>query len=100
MKAGLGGYFSSKVLVLLETEKELTQKPILKAGIEYKPLDNFYLRMGVSNNPTLSTFGIGCMLKNLQLDLAVAYHQTLGVSPQIGFTYIAHKYKTNGLDTE
>lgn len=100
MKAGMAYHFSSRVLCVVETEKNLAKKPLLKAGIEYMPLDNFYLRIGMNTNPAQSTFGIGCFIKNLQLDLAFTYHQSLGLSSQIGLSYLFTKNKKTVLETE
>lgn len=89
----LGGdyNFSDKVKVAVETEKDIAQKAIFKAGIEYKPVKEFYLRAGVGTNPNLSSFGFGINIKNLKIDVAANYHQTLGFSPQLGLTYIFKK---------
>lgn len=79
--------FSDKVKVAVETEKDIAQKAVFKAGIEYKPVKEFYLRAGIGTNPTLTSFGFGINLKNLKIDVAANYHQTLGFSPQLGLTY-------------
>ena len=86
--------FSEKVKVAVETEKDMSQKAIFKAGIEYKPVKEFYLRAGIGTNPTLTSFGFGINLKNLKIDVAGNYHQTLGISPQLGLTYIFKKTET------
>lgn len=96
----LGGdyTFSEKVTLAVESEKDIAQKAIFKAGIEYRAVKEFYLRAGISTNPTLSSFGFGINLKNFQLDFSANYHQTLGFSPQLGMTYTfnkAEKSETN-----
>ncbi len=83
--------FSEKVTVAIETEKDISQKAIFKAGIEYKPVKEFYIRAGVGTNPTLSSFGFGINIKSLKVDVAANYHQTLGFSPQLALTYIFKK---------
>lgn len=83
--------FSDKVTVAVETEKDIFQKAIFKAGIEYKPVKELYLRVGVGTNPTLTSFGFGINLKNFKIDVSGNYHQTLGISPQLGLTYIFKK---------
>lgn len=92
----LGGdyNFSEKVTVAVETEKDMSQKAIFKAGIEYKPVKEFYLRAGIGTNPTLTSFGFGINLKNFKIDVSGNYHQTLGISPQLGLTYIFKKAET------
>lgn len=89
----LGGdyTFSDQVTIALESEKDIAQKAIFKAGIEYRAVKEFYLRAGIATNPTLSSFGFGINLKNFKLDISANYHQTLGFSPQIGMTYTFNK---------
>ena len=93
--------FSDKVKVAVETEKDIAQKAIFKAGIEYKPVKELYLRAGIGTNPTLTSFGFGLNLKSIKIDVSANYHQTLGFSPQIGLTYILKKEtkKTNETET-
>jgi hypothetical protein len=93
LQLGISYAFSSCVSVMLETEKELTRKPRFKAGIEYEPLSGFYLRAGVNNGPDPSTFGIGFCIRDFQINLSTTYHPTLGISPQVGLTYLVNKKK-------
>jgi hypothetical protein len=91
LRLGIGYSFSSSVFLAAETEKDISQKATFRAGMEYQPLHNFYLRIGISTEPVLTTFGLGMLVKNFQIDLSVHYHQTLGVTPQLGFTYLFTK---------
>lgn len=91
MRLGADYCFSDKVTLAFETEKDIAQKAIFKAGIEYKAVKQFYLRMGITSNPALSSFGFGLNLKNFKLDFSANYHQTLGFSPQLGLTYVLSK---------
>ncbi len=92
--------FSDKVTVAIETEKDIAQKAIFKAGIEYKPIDELYIRVGVGTNPTLTSFGFGINLKNFKIDVSGNYHQTLGISPQLGLTYIFKKTESTAPKVE
>lgn len=91
IRLGADYEFSEKVILAIETQKDIQYKAEFKAGIEYKAVKEFYLRMGISTNPLLSTFGFGLNLKNLKVDFAGSYHQTLGFSPQLGLSYIFTK---------
>ncbi len=83
--------FSDKVILAIETEKDIAQKAVFKAGVEYKIVKEFYLRCGISTNPTLSSFGFGVNLQNFKIDCSATYHQVLGISPQIGLSYLIRK---------
>jgi hypothetical protein len=84
LQLGMCYSFSSDIFLTVETEKDIAKNPIFKAGIEYQPVHHFYLRIGVSAEPVLTTFGFGVHLNNFQIDLSVNYHQTLGITPQLG----------------
>lgn len=71
----------------VEVEKDLVHKPVLKAGIEYRPAKSLFIRIGVLSNPATFTFGFGLEFGNLQFDLASSYHLVLGYSPQASLIY-------------
>ena len=81
-KLGLRYDANSKVSVFTETELENGENGILKAGLEYKMIEQLQLRTGFSTNPAKNTFGIGYSLDNIQVDIAIYRHQLLGYSPQ------------------
>ena len=81
-KLGLRYDANSKVSVFTETELENGENGILKAGLEYKIIEQLQLRTGFSTNPAKNTFGIGYTLNNIQVDIAINRHQLLGYSPQ------------------
>lgn len=91
IRLGADYNFSDKVTLAIETEKDIAQKSIFKAGIEYKAVKEFYLRAGIGTNPTLSSFGFGLNLKNFKIDVSANYHQILGFSPQFALTYVFSK---------
>lgn len=87
MRLGADYKFSDKVFVAIETEKDMDKKAMFKAGLEYKPVKELYLRAGISTNPALNCFGLGLELKHFKLDLSSTYHSTFGFSPQVGLIY-------------
>jgi hypothetical protein len=91
IRLGLNYNFSNKVTVAIEDEKDISKKSVVKFGIEYMPVKEFYLRAGISTNPNLSSFGFGINLKYIKLDVSANYHQILGISPQFGLLYSLSK---------
>ena len=87
MKFGLGYKFSSKLLVAVETEKDMDEDGMFKGGIEYRPVEQIYIRAGISTNPVMNSFGAGFVIKNLQIDVAATMHQSLGYTPHVSLTY-------------
>ncbi|MBU3660491.1 MAG: hypothetical protein FGM14_11500 [Flavobacteriales bacterium] len=87
MRLGTKFSISEKVLVLAEAEKNIEHSIRFKTGIEYLPLDNFYVRGGFATAPIEFSFGLGYVFsKKYKLDLGSAYHQILGWSPHFSFT--------------
>lgn len=91
IRLGADYNFSDKVTLAIETQKDIQYKAEFKAGLEYRAVKEFYLRIGTSTNPTLTSCGFGLNLKNLKVDFSGNYHQTLGFSPQIALSYTFSK---------
>ncbi|NNK80452.1 MAG: hypothetical protein HKO93_03055 [Flavobacteriales bacterium] len=83
-----GSYdFSDKVTLVSEAMKDIDTQTIIRVGVEYKVVSTVYVRGGVSTEPTLSSFGAGVDLGDLDIDIAASYHNTLGYSSQISISY-------------
>lgn len=87
LKLGLGYEFSEKVIVSIESEKNMDENNVFKAGVEYHIVKILYLRGGISTNPTKTAFGIGLEFDSFKFDLAANYHQQLGYTPHVSLTY-------------
>lgn len=98
IKLGLAYQLSDRLLIALETEKNLEYKPLIRGGIEYKIVEQAIVRIGYSTLPSIAgaqsfsisslyAFGFGLNLKKLQIDFSSTIHQTLGWSPQISISY-------------
>ncbi|PKP46704.1 MAG: hypothetical protein CVT95_06635 [Bacteroidetes bacterium HGW-Bacteroidetes-12] len=91
MKLGLDYRFSDKVIFALETEKDIDFEAVVKAGIEYHVIEILYLRVGITTNPTSSSFGFGLIMNNFILEASSSYHQTLGITPGVSIIYKKQK---------
>ncbi len=87
MKVGLAYHFHEIITINTELEKDLNFRPIFKAGMEYQPVKDIYLRVGVKTNPASFTLGFGFVQKKIRMDIASVYHSVLGFSPQISMVY-------------
>ncbi len=87
MRLGALYDFSDRVFLTVEAEKDVDYKPVIRGGIEYRPVNNFYLRAGAAANPGLMSFGFGIVMKKLRLDVASSFHSVLGFSPSVGLQY-------------
>ncbi len=76
-------YQEGKCLLLAEVEQHFSGVTLLKAGLEYQPIKDVFLRTGVSTNGVLA-LGLGVERKKLAVDFSVDWHQVLGLSPAVG----------------
>ncbi len=91
LRFGAGYKISDEVMLTGEVEKDIDKTEIFKGGIEYRPVEILYIRLGAASSPGLFAFGLGLDFKSFQLDLASTYHSVLGYSPQISLTYAPGK---------
>ena len=91
MRLGTSYSVSKKAIFLLEAEKHVEYKMRAKAGVEYLPSENFFLRFGAATQPVEMSFGFGYRFSSFQIDLGSAYHQRLGWSPHFAFIYSGKK---------
>ncbi len=87
IRFGMAYSFSERVIVSIESEKDVDRKPVLKAGIEYQIADLFYVRGGIGTNPTQNAFGFGIHTGSFTIDLSSSFHHVLGYSPQASIIY-------------
>jgi hypothetical protein len=84
---GLSYCFSDNFLMAIETEKDLENPIILRAGAEYHFARPAYARIGISTSPMSFTFGCGLEFGRLKFDMASGYQQALGFSPSGSIVY-------------
>jgi hypothetical protein len=97
-RLGMAYYVSEDLTLVIETEKDLNYKPLLRAGMEYEIAEMVFARVGYASVPALSgsenlsvsslyTFGFGLEIGHLSIDFSAAVHQTLGWSPSVSMIY-------------
>jgi hypothetical protein len=87
MKAGISYKPFPKLLMVIETEKDVDFKANIKTGLEYEIVKNLQLRTGISSNPAVTHFGIGFKPRNFQFDYALRTHPNLGISHHISLAF-------------
>lgn len=85
----LGSCFtlSDKLLLAAELEKEINSAIKFKSGIEYLPIKELALRIGIHTQPSVFSFGFGLNLNKLKLDIASTLHPILGITSHAGMSY-------------
>jgi len=87
MKAGLSYRPLKKLMLNVETQKDLNHKPAFKSGIEYFVVEKFCLRTGISTQSFISFFGIGFNNQSLRIDYVFSSHAQLGISNELSIGY-------------
>jgi len=82
--------FPEKLRLLFSVEKDLELATGVQAGLEYQPVEQLSLRVGISSIANELSFGLGFQISELiRIDASAVYHQILGLSP--GFTFVYNK---------
>lgn len=89
--AGISINPTEKLVIALETEKDIDRPAVFKAGIEYRFLPKFFARTGVKTNELVNYFGLGFLSQNLTIDYALTWDNILGTSHQAALSYIIKK---------
>ena len=92
-RAGTLYELSKRVIVSTELEKDITFPLRVKVGLEYRPVDAFYIRAGAAVNSTSLALGFGYVLKNIRIDLGSNYVQPLGFHTALSMNFIFPKRK-------
>ncbi len=87
LRLGTSISLSKLVLLCFEAQKDVEHPLRIKAGVEYLPNKSIAIRAGCKLNPLEISSGFGCIWPAFQLDLATQYHQFLGWTPQVTFTF-------------
>ncbi len=87
MKAGISYRPGKKVMLNLETEKDIEMDADFKAGLEYQVIEKLALRTGFSTLLQTASFGVGFMAKSFQIDYGLSTHNRLGFSNHVSVSY-------------
>lgn len=87
LNLGLSYQLSEVLMVSAGAEKNLDADFSFKAGIEFVPINSFYLRAGMASNPSLLSFGLGYKISAIQIDMAFTRHEYLGYTPHFSLAY-------------
>ncbi|QDA59380.1 PorV/PorQ family protein [Hymenobacter jejuensis] len=86
LKAGLSYRPNNKLMLNLETEKDVEQSADFKAGIEYRLLEALALRAGFATLTEQTTAGLGFQAGHLQIEYAAAWQTVLGLSQHLAIS--------------
>ncbi len=85
--AGISYHIADNLTLFSDLSKDLDFDPDFRFGLEYQPIESWSIRGGLSTLNHGLSFGFGYGSSKWSVDLASIYHQFLGFSPMISFTY-------------
>lgn len=89
LRIGTSYKMSPNLLLLAEAEKDVEHPIRFKTGMEYIPMENFFIRGGFSTQPVEYSFGVGYAYKGIyRLDVGSAFRQIIGWSPNVSFSVL------------
>jgi long-subunit fatty acid transport protein len=86
---------SKRVLITSELDKDITFPLSIKAGVEYAPAENVFIRLGGAVNTTTLSLGFGYKFKNLHIDISSNYWQPLGFQTSASLHFILGSVKND-----
>jgi hypothetical protein len=100
MKGGLSYRPFEKLMVSAEVVKDIYAKPDIRAGLEYKIIENLPIRVGINTLTNAFFTGLGVRVKDFELDYAIATRQVYGATHTITLNYKLRRNKTNQITKE
>lgn len=91
MKAGLSYKPYNKLMINVESEKQIDFKPLFKTGIEYSIIEKLKIRIGITLNPSRFFCGVGFSDKRFAFNYALCNHPVLGNTHQLSINYLLKK---------
>lgn len=78
---------ANNIKVIAEYQKEESFGDILRVGTEIELYPSQFLRLGVSNNPSIISMGFGLTSNGITIDYSAVTHQFLGTTQNISFGF-------------
>lgn len=80
---GIGYDISGKLFISTEIVKEENTPVNVNTGIQYRFVEQFFVRAGVATATSSFFTGVGFSLPRFRIDLSTSYHPQLGLSPGV-----------------
>lgn len=84
---GLGINLDNSVFAALEAELSTGNSLRLRSGFRYQIEKNFCIRGGFSSEHNSFSFGLGYLLRSVQVDMAFSSHEKLGIITSVSLIY-------------
>jgi hypothetical protein len=87
LRVGAGTYLNKSLFTGVEAEMYSGSKLIIKTGFEYEAAKKLWLRGGYSTDNNSFSFGLGWLIKMVQMDIGFITHEKLGVTSSVSLIF-------------
>jgi hypothetical protein len=87
LRIGAGSYLNKLLFAGVEAEMSTGSNLLIRTGFEYEAGKNFWLRGGYCTDNNSFSFGLGYLVKFIQLDLGFVTHDKLGVTSSVSLIF-------------
>jgi hypothetical protein len=90
LRIGAGINLNKSLFAGVETEMSSGSRLIIRTGFEYEAAKRLWLRGGFSTDNNSFSFGLGWMVKIVQMDIGFVTHERLGVTSSVSLIFKIH----------
>jgi len=90
IRTGAGIYLNKLLFAGIETEMSTGSQLIARAGFEYEAIKKLFLRGGFSTDNNSFSFGLGFVVKIVQMDISFVTHEKLGLTSSVSLIFKIH----------
>lgn len=90
LRIGAGTYLNTVLFTGVEAEMSTRSKLIIRMGFEYEAAKKLWLRGGYSSDNNSFSFGLGYLVKIVQVDIGFMTHENLGITSSVSLIFKIH----------
>lgn len=90
LRIGAGTFLNSSLFTGVELEMSTLDKLIVRTGFEYEAVKKLLLRGGYSSDNNAFSFGLGYLIKLVQMDIGFVTHESLGLISSASLIFKIH----------
>ena len=90
IRVGAGTYLNNSLFTGLEAEMSSGSNLIVRTGFEYEAAKKLWLRGGFSTDNNSFSFGLGWLVRMVQIDLGFMTHERLGLTSSVSLIFKIH----------
>jgi hypothetical protein len=87
LRIGAGTFLNKSLFTGIEAEISTRSKLIIRTGFEYEAAKKLWLRAGYSSDNNSFSFGLGYLVKFVQIDVGFVTHENLGVTSSVSLIF-------------